>query len=639
REGSLNPSRRKAARDEGDSLLAHQNLAFSFPCYTILMQNDEISPKRLRFSAKEKFYAYARFLGIIWHAHPVLTSLRFALTFLGAFLQPVEVYFFAKFIAAIAEGDIHQAPFLIGIVIASYGLRHIVSELTYSRMDDWFARASSLASEHAIYAHVTKLDPEALNHPEIRRSLDFVREDLWRLKRLADRTEWLVRSVLKFIGTLALAVAAPWWVTLVALADAALQAVNLWIESKKEIWAAVWNSLEGRKLEYTRYLFLNTDEFRELRMLGAEKAILAKRELARQNVLARFRDIALMSLRNRTVLACLHIVAYTFVILILGRAAFDGPAALATLYIALNLFGLMGDALNGMSGAVTTIWADTEILAYINRLLNFELERISGLKIPRESLTLKLEHVAYRYRNAKRDALSDITLTIREGEHLAMVGENGAGKSTLLKLLSGLILPTRGRILLNGKPLSDYQPIAWRGAFHLLLQDTRLYQDFVRDNLMYGAQTGKHAPGFSMPQSVAIAGANTIIDALPQGYRTFLGDWAAPPDIVAHQVSGGQRQRLVIARTLIHGGRIIGFDEPTSAMDANAEMRFFERLLKTAGKRGLIFISHRFSTVRRADRIFVLHDGKLAGQGSHDELIEQNKKYAELYRQQAQWYS
>lgn len=601
-------------------------------------QTDKAPDKPLHFSVKDKFRAYARFLGIIWRDNPWLASFRFIMLFLGAFLQPLEVYFFAQFITAIASGQTERAPFLIGVVIVSYGFRHLVTEITYSRIDDWFSRGASLASEQYIYRHLATLEPEALNKNEIRRSLDFVREDLWRLNRLADRTEWLLRSVLKFIGTIALAWAAPWWVTAVALADAALQAFNLGFESNRDVWASTWNSLDGRQLEYTRYLLMKSDEFRELRLLGAEKTVLGKRDKARKNVLARFRKLAMMSVRNRILLSAIHISAYATVIIFLGKEAFAGPASLAALYVALNLFSLMGDALNGISSSLTSLWADMDILAYMNRLLNFDSERQTGLEIPKEKLTVEFQNVSYRYPGSKKYALTNVSLKITEGEHLAMVGENGAGKSTMLQLLSGLIQPTKGKILVNGVRLKNFRPTAWRSAFHLMLQDAKIYQDFVRDNLLYGAPDGQPAAGMSLENSVVIAGADSVIGSLPEKYRTFLGDWAAPPGITPHQVSGGQKQRLIIARTLIHGGRILGFDEPTSAMDANAEMKFFERLLEASDKRGLIFISHRFSTVRRADRIMVFHEGALEEQGTHKTLIASGGKYAELYTQQAQWY-
>lgn len=594
---------------------------------------------RLKFPIKDKIRAYARFIGIIWKANPSLALSRTVLLVLGAFLQPIEVYFFAQFIAAIATGRVNEAPYLLGVVIGSYALRYLVNELTYSRLDDYLSRTAGLAVEKSIYEHMAKIDPEALNAPQIRRSLDFVREDMWRLNRLADTTEWFVRSVLKFVGTAGLALVAPWWVSVLALADALLQALNFWYESRNELWAATWNSLDGRRLEYTRHLFLNAQEFRELRLLGADKTVLKKRSAAGGNVLARFKKMAMRSLGNRAGLSAFNIVAYSAVIIVLGKRAFDGPEGLAALYVALNLFSLMGDALNGVSGSITRLWSDMEIMAYMNRLLNFKTEPSDGLEIPKGPLVISFDKVSYRYPDTQKYAVFDLNFTIREGEHLAMVGENGAGKSTVLKLLSGIVHPSEGSILLNGKPLSSYRPEAWRSAFHLMLQEARLYQDFAKDNLTYGAPAGKRSLGFSLEQSVKIAGSDAVIESLPQGYKTFIGDWAAPPGIIPHQVSGGQQQRLLISRTLIHGGRIIGFDEPTSAMDANAEMRFFEKIVDQAGERGLIYISHRFSTVRRASRIFVFHEGSLTEQGSHDELLLKGGKYAELYKQQAQWYS
>ncbi len=592
----------------------------------------------LRFPTKEKVQAYWRFILIIWRANPGLALVRLILLVAGSFLQPVEVYFFAQFIAAIAAGRSEQAPFLLGVVIVSYALRYLVNEITYSRLGDWLARTSILAMEGYIYEHLSKLEPGALGKPEIKRSLDFVREDLWRLNRLADTSEWFVRSALKFAGTVALALAAPFWVMLLVLADAVLQAANYWLESRKEIWASTWNSLDGRRLEYTRYLFINAREFRELKLLGAVKVLLNKWNVARGHVLKRFKAVAVVSLRNRLLLTVIHVTAYAIVIIIFGREAFAGPHALATLYVALNLFALMGDSLNGFSGSVTRLWSDMEILAYINQLLNYEPETQEGLDLPKEPLVIVFENVTYQYPGAQKPAIKNLNLTIRENEHLAIVGENGAGKSTLLKLFSGLIRPSQGRITLNGQDLSQYKPRVWRSAFHFMLQDAKLYQDFIKDNLLYGSPNGKNKFGLPLKQSVEIAGSDVVISALPQAYGTFIGDWAAPPGITPHQVSGGQEQRLLISRSLIHGGRILGFDEPTSAMDANAEMKFFENMLSAAGNRGLIFVSHRFSTVRRAKKIMVFHQGELAEQGTHDELMSLEGKYAELYKQQAKWY-
>ncbi|MBD3281383.1 ATP-binding cassette domain-containing protein [Candidatus Uhrbacteria bacterium] len=591
----------------------------------------------IHFSTKEKLRAYARFLKIIWRFNKPLAVFRFSIIFLGAFLQPLEVYFFSLFIAAIAEGQTEKALSLLIVVIISYGFRYLVNELTWSQADDWFMKVAQAATQQEIWRTVAKLKPEALSEAEVRRSLDFVREDLWRLNRLAGNTEWFMRSGLKFIAALGLAVTAPWWVSVLVLGDALLQALNLRNEAKQDIWTSTWNTFDGRRIEYTRFVFLELKYFLQLRLLGGEKSFLKKFVKANSNIIKRFRKIAMVSMRNRTLLAIFHIGAYATVIIIMGQRAIADPAQLAVLYVALNLFSLMGDALNGISGSITTVFADMQILAYINRLMNKTPEKTTGLTIPKEKLIIEFKNVSYKYPGAKNYALRNLNLTLREGEHIAIVGENGAGKTTFLRLLSGLDQPDSGQILLNNKPLDSYIPAKWRQAFHLMMQDALLYQDFVKDNLYYGTDKPKDAD-FHYEQSQYIAGSNAVIKSLPEKEKTFIGNWVAPPGITPHEVSGGEAQRLLISRTLIHGGRIIGFDEPTAAMDAIAEMKFFERILKASGSRGLIFISHRFSTVRRAERILLFEDGKLANQGTHDKLMADGGKYAALYNEQARWY-
>ncbi|MBI5655005.1 ABC transporter ATP-binding protein [Candidatus Uhrbacteria bacterium] len=590
-------------------------------------------------SFRDKLEAYKFFLRVIWKANPRLAVFRFFLLILGAFLQPIEIYAFSLLITAIATGQQEKSVPLIAIVIISYGLRQLVTDATYSKVNDWFERSAGFATQIALFEHISGLDPEQLTKDEVRRKLDFVREELWRLNRLSDRTEWFLRSALKVIGSLGLALVAPWWVAVLVIVNAAIQAVNFYTESNMDLWTASWNSLEGRRFEYARYVFLMGNEFREIKLLGAAGVFLGKVRKACSVILDKFRRVAITSLLSRFFIGLLHIAAYAAVIVILGRDAFSGPEALATLYVALNLFGLMGDGLSGLSGSVSQLSSDLGILAKVHSLFRLQTESDKGLRIPDAPLTIEFKDVRFRYPGAATDALRGVNVVFREDEHLAIVGENGAGKTTFMRLLSGLDKPTSGIILLNGKPLDRYRKSEWRRVFHLLPQDAALFQDFVRDNLLYGEPPKKwNKLSFGLVKSVRIAGADTVIWDMKEGYETFLGSWVAPHDVTPHQVSGGQQQKLLIARTLIHGGRIIAFDEPTSSIDALAETTFFERLKQALGKRGLIYISHRFSTVRRAGRILVFNDGELQEQGSHEELMLQGGKYAEMYKEQAKWY-
>ncbi len=588
-------------------------------------------------TTRKKLQAYWFFIRLLRQANPALATFRFILLIAGAIAQPLEVYFFAQLIGAIGQQDTSHATQLLTLVIATYATRKLVIDLTYSKINDWFSRGGGLYSQRRIMEHIATLDPEILLRDDVRSSLDYVREDLWRLNNLPEQTEWLVRSVFRFIGSFGLALIAPWWVTVLGLADAAIQAWFAGVESKNDLWTSTWNSLEGRQVEYIRYIFLQGPEFREVRLLGAERSFIQRLTRAGKRILTKFRSAAMASARNRVLVSSFNALTYGIVIVILGRDAFAHPSQLAILYTAISLFGLLSDALSGISGAFGKLYADLGILSRMHDLFALAPESVSGQSIPRAPLVIEFHDVSFRYPNATHTALSHVTTTIREGEHIAIVGENGAGKSTFLNLLTGLIQPTSGTILVNGIPLHIYKKREWRNAFHIMMQGAIMYQDFIRDNLTYGQSATTVRK--SLQQSLHVAGADAVIRDVPEGLDTFIGDWAAPPGVRAHRVSGGQQQRLLIARTLIHGGRIIGFDEPTSAMDAKAEASFFERLHDTMKDRGLIFISHRFSTVRRASRILVFQKGKLSHEGSHEELLKQPGSYAELYTEQARWYT
>ncbi|MEK7473141.1 MAG: ABC transporter ATP-binding protein [Patescibacteria group bacterium] len=589
---------------------------------------------------RERLSAYKAFLGIMWRANPWLAFLRATLIVIAAILQPVQVYVFALVIDAIGRGDLEAAPLLIGLTIGAYAVHRIANDIVHSWLDAWFTRSVLLRASDELFAHLARLPPEALIHPDVRRDIDFAREDLWRINSLPQWTEQFFRSIIQIFGAFALSFLAPWWVLGLVLGTALLQAWNAQGESRRDVWSATWNSYDGRRLEYTRYLFLTGDDFRELHLLGATGRVLKSFHEAANRILTRFRRVGIKSATSRGGLAVLQAFAYATIMIVLAPSAFADPSRLATLYISLNLFGLLGDSLGQLATAFGNLVADLTILARIRNLLTLPIESDAGISMPAKPLVIEFRDVSYRYRGAKKDAISHLHVTIREHEHLAVVGENGAGKSTFLRLLAGLDVPTGGAIFVNGKPLTAYKKSEWRRSFHLMLQDAKLFQDYLGDNLLYGQGSGKwRSAGLPLKRGLEVAGADAVVSEVPSGLGAFIGDWVAPPGVIPAKVSGGQTQRLLIARTLIRGGRILAFDEPTSAMDALAETAFFDRLHEVMQGKGIIYISHRFSTVRRANRILVFDNGRLIDDGSHDELLAKEGTYSKLYLEQAKWYS
>jgi len=246
---------------------------------------------------------------------------------------------------------------------------------------------------------------------------------------------------------------------------------------------------------------------------------------------------------------------------------------------------------------------------------------------------VRFEGVTFRYPGAGDPVLRQLDLHLEAGRSTAVVGVNGAGKTTLVKLLSRLHDPTSGRITVDGVPLSSLDPRAWQRQVAVVFQDFARYPLSFRDNVGFGAH--QHADDRDgIQRAVARAGAGTVLAELSDGDTTVLSaQYDGGVDL-----SGGQWQRVALARALFavqHGARILVLDEPTAWLDARGEAEFFDRFLEITKGVTTVVISHRFSTVRRADQVCVLEDGRVAEQGSHDELVERGGTYASMFRLQA----
>ncbi|WP_402465535.1 ABC transporter ATP-binding protein [Isoptericola aurantiacus] len=254
-----------------------------------------------------------------------------------------------------------------------------------------------------------------------------------------------------------------------------------------------------------------------------------------------------------------------------------------------------------------------------------DLEENEGRR-PVEEVTgrLELDHVFHRYPEARSDALRDIDLEIRPGETVAFVGPSGSGKSTLLNLVLGFVRPTGGRILLDGQDMSELDLRTVRRHVSVVPQESVLFEGSIRDNVAYGLD---EADDVRVRAALRDANALGFVDELPDGWDTVVGQRGA-------RISGGQRQRLAIARAIVRDPNILFLDEATSALDPESEVAVRDALDRLMADRTTLVVAHRLSTVRQADRIVVLDHGRIVEVGPHADLLARGGRYAALHAAQ-----
>lgn len=263
------------------------------------------------------------------------------------------------------------------------------------------------------------------------------------------------------------------------------------------------------------------------------------------------------------------------------------------------------------------------------------LSPIDSVPLPKEPLppVLEFKDVSFRYPNRKRYILQHFNLTVRTGEKIAFVGENGAGKTTLIKLLLRFYDVTDGEILVNGINIKHLNLEKWYSMIGVLFQEFIKYQFSFKENVYFGNK--KEVNNIDLlKEAIKKSGAYEFVKDLPLKYDQTVGKMFKD----GVDLSGGQWQKLALARTFFKNAPILILDEPTSAIDAKAEYEIFQRVQELQKDKTVIIISHRFSTVRNADRILVLDEGKIIEEGNHEVLMKKNGLYAELFNIQAQGY-
>lgn len=315
----------------------------------------------------------------------------------------------------------------------------------------------------------------------------------------------------------------------------------------------------------------------------------------------------------------------------------EGKISLGDMTLYISIFRQGQSTFQSILSAVGSIYENNLFMANFFDFLSLEPQMAIAahrqvLPVPLRS-GIEFRGVGFRYPESDAWALRNVDLHIRTGEKIALVGHNGAGKTTLIKLLSRLYDPTEGAILIDGIDIRILDPLELRKRVGVIFQDFVRYHLPARENIGFG-QIEELASFERIIASARKSGAHSIIEDLPDGYETMLGRWFHG----GHELSIGQWQKIALARAFMRDAEILVLDEPTASVDAQTEYDIFRHFHELTEGKMAILISHRFSTVRMADRIVVIQEGRIAELGSHQELLRQEGIYARLFGMQAEGY-
>lgn len=441
---------------------------------------------------------------------------------------------------------------------------------------------------------------------------------------------------LQALGSAAILIWFHWWLGLLWLAMWPIVVYYMQREYLKVGQVTYGQSSALRRSEYMRDLAFLGSAAKEIRIWGMLDWLLDRFEAAWQTAIqpvwaARRPSVPIIFGTSGAVVA-INLLSFG----LLAWAAIEGNLSLGALAVFIqalqqaNGYTAFNDDNAHLSFAAVTV---PKVLALDEKLAGVDLDEKRPLPplIPQNAL--HFQNVSFHYPGAAENVFTDLTLHIPAGRSLAIVGVNGAGKTSLIKLLCGLYEPTAGQIMLDNLPLAEIDVNAWHRHLAVLFQDFVRYQLSVRDNIAFGAPE-LAADMTRLRQAAQKADVLDLIESLPYGWDTVL----SPEYSNGIDLSGGQWQRVALARALFAveaGARVLILDEPTAALDVRAEARLYDRFLTLTQGLTTILISHRFSTVRRADRIIVLDNGRIVEDGSHEALLAENGRYAHMFRLQA----
>lgn len=592
-----------------------------------------------RFSALQNL---PRFFRLVWETNKFLTAGNIFFRLIKSGLPVLMLYvgkeIIDEVILLISQPHQSQQSLWIlvavelGLALASDMLNRCIN-LFDSLLGDLVANKTSVELVH----HAARLDLYQFENPVFYDKLERARRQTSGRTVLLSQSLAQMQDIVTIISLGAgLMVFNPWLILILIIAVIPSFMGETHFNEKTYSLTRSWTP-ERRELDYLRYLGSSAETAKEVKVFGLENHLATRFKTLSDAYYLANKKISISRAAWGYLLSGLGTVAYYAAYIFVVSQTLTGLITLGTMTFLSGSFQRMHGMLQSIMSRFSGI---AESALYLQDLFDFFalqptiLANETGKQLPSPiAKGISFENVGFKYPDNDFWALRNLSFSIAPGEKLALVGENGAGKTTLVKLLACLYKPTEGRILIDGIDIQDYQLADLRANIGIIFQDFIRYEMTVADNIAMGDVT--HLDDFASIQNAAnMSMASDMVAKLPNQFQQVLGKRFKD----GTELSGGQWQKIALARAYMRSAQLIVLDEPTSALDARAEHQVFQRFTELIEGKMAVLISHRFSTVRMADKILFLENGKLLEHGSHDNLLEQDGKYAELFKLQAMGY-
>lgn len=590
-------------------------------------------------TVRQILVAFAKVMATTYQAAPLIVILQIAGAFLTAALPVATTYFAALSTTALADAYIGVPgadsklflyvgiTVLLGVAVTAWQtMNSYISELVRYRVE-------AIVSDR-MYEHFHAIDFWRYDDKDTIDMYERAKQFAQFFPYVFERVTQVVTQIFIFAVSLGALALVSWWLALILVVAVVPGAVVQMALSRKTTKHWQENVETRRRKNIIEWSLFEPEQMAELRLYNVVQHLLTLRQKLREKdekVRIEFeRKFILKRLGADLIEAAAEAAAliWTAVQIIahqqpIGQFLFVQQ----TVSRALSSVGVLVNIINSVDEDVANLFD-------YQRFMDLPTTTKSTDSIPKLKTDISLQNIQFRYPNSEVDVIKDVSLSIKKGQHVAIVGENGAGKSTLVKLITGLYAPSAGAVMVDGRDIITADIESWHQQLAVLQQDFIQYRfATVKENVSYGRVLRRFDKA-TYDLAMRNAEAADFVKKLPKADDTYVNKWMESNDAMkGMELSGGQWQRLALARNFYRDSPIVILDEPTSAIDALAESRIFNRLFRQKDKT-IIIISHRLTTVKKADKIFVLDKGALVESGTHEQLVANKQAYYKLFESQ-----